>query len=453
MTRQKTVFVCNECGSEAPRWTGKCMSCGAWNTMVEMIVDKHASKGGSHHMAGQTSKPVPLNKVVMSNEVRFSSGIRELNRVLGGGIVPGEMVLVGGDPGIGKSTLMLQVALSLTRNGLNVLYLTGEESLRQVKMRAERLGSENEGLLLMAETDVDLIISNMVQLKSQVVIIDSIQTLVAADLTASPGSVSQVRECTSRLLRIAKANDIAVFLVGHVTKEGSIAGPRVLEHMVDCVLYFEGDNKHAFRILRSVKNRFGATHEIGVFSMEEDGLQEVANPSAFLIQERSRSVIGSVVTATIEGTRPMLVEVQALLTETSYGNPRRMTTGVDYNRTTMLMAVLQKRAGLLLAQQDAYVNAIGGIKINEPAADLAICVAVYASFKNIAIAPNMMIVGEVGLTGEVRGVSQLEVRIREAEKMGFASCIIPEVSLRNSKAKFNIETIGVKNLRDALAKI
>lgn len=453
MSKNKTVFVCNECGSETPRWSGKCTSCGAWNTLVEVIVNKKSKASTNKHMSGQTSKPVLLNKIVSGNEIRFSSGIKELNRVLGGGIVPGEMALIGGDPGIGKSTLLLQMAIKLTQNGIKVFYVTGEESVQQVKMRAERLAGENEDIYLMAETDVDLIIQNIHQINPQIVIIDSIQTLVTSEIGSAPGSVSQVRECAGRLLKIAKAKEIAVFLVGHVTKEGSIAGPRVLEHMVDCVLYFEGDNYNSFRILRAVKNRFGSTNEIGVFTMEGHGLEEVSNPSAHLLRERESSAIGSVVTATMEGTRPVLVEIQSLLTDTNYGTPRRMTNGVDYNRTAMLMAVLQKRAGLYLSQQDAYVNAIGGIRVNEPAADLAICLSIYSSLNNNEVSPSLLAVGEVGLTGEVRAISQLSLRVAEAEKMGFKSIIVPKQSLKNLKQKYVIEVIAVKNINEALRKI
>ncbi len=452
MAKNKTVFVCNECGAETPRWAGKCNSCGAWNTLVEMIKTKTSTKN-SLHMTGQNSRPVLLNEVISDNEIRFSSGIRELNRVLGGGIVPGEMVLIGGDPGIGKSTLLLQMAIQLARNGVRVLYATGEESVQQVKMRSERLNGANVEMHLVAETDVDLIISYLNQIKPQIVIIDSIQTLMTNDLGAAPGSVSQVRESAGRLLKIAKTMEMAIFLVGHVTKEGSIAGPRVLEHMVDCVLYFEGDSYNSFRILRAVKNRFGSTNEIGVFTMAESGLEEVGNPSAHLLSQRDAAAIGSVVTATIEGTRPVLVEIQSLLTETIYGTPRRMTNGVDYNRTAMIMAVLQKRAGLYLGQQDAYVNAIGGIRVTEPAADLAICLSIYSSLHNSTISRSLLAIGEVGLTGEIRAVSQIQLRVAEAEKMGFKSVIIPSNCTENLTKKYLVEIIGVKNINEALSKI
>ncbi len=451
MAKTKTVFMCNECGSEFPRWSGRCGACNSWNTLVEMR-SEHIKRANAH-MAGHTSKATVLNQLQSGNEVRFSSGIKELNRVLGGGIVPGEMILIGGDPGIGKSTLLLQMAIALSRNGLKVLYITGEESLQQVKMRAERLDGTNEEIILLAETNIDQILSNVDKLKPQIVIVDSIQTVISSELGSAPGSVSQVRECTGQMVRHAKNNDVAYFIVGHVTKDGAIAGPRVLEHMVDCVLYFEGDNHNAFRVLRAVKNRFGSTNEIGVFTMESKGLLEVENPSALLLERRGSATIGSIVTTSLEGTRPVLVEIQSLLTETSYGNPRRMTNGVDFNRANMLLAVLQKKGGLFLGQQDAYINAVGGIKVNEPAADLAISLAVFSSLQDIPVDPGLVAIGEVGLTGEIRSVSQMPLRISEAEKMGFKRCIIPEQGRDSIKEKFSIEIIAVKNISEALKQL
>ncbi len=451
MAKTKTVYMCNECGAEFPRWSGRCSACNSWNTLVEMKVGK--STRNTNHMAGHKSKPTVLNQLQSGNEIRFSSGIKELNRVLGGGIVPGEMILIGGDPGIGKSTLLLQMAIALSQNGLKVLYTTGEESLQQVKMRAERLNGSNEEIILLAETDVNILLSHVKQLKPQIVIVDSIQTIVSDELGSAPGTVSQVRECTGQMVRFGKTNDTAFFIVGHVTKDGSIAGPRVLEHMVDCVLYFEGDSQNAFRVLRAVKNRFGSTNEIGVFTMEANGLIEVENPSAILLKRRGRATIGSSVTAALEGTRPVLVEIQSLLTETAYGNPRRMTNGIDYNRVAMLMAVLQKKGGLYLSQQDAYVNAIGGIKVNEPAADLAICISIFSSLHDVPIEPGLIAIGEVGLTGEIRNVSQLGLRISEAEKMGFKKCFVPEQSMDNLRVNSAIEIIPINDISQAIRKL
>lgn len=451
MAKTKTVYMCNECGAEFPRWSGRCSACNSWNTLVEMKVGK--STKNTSHMAGHKSKPTVLNQLQSGNEIRFSSGIKELNRVLGGGIVPGEMILIGGDPGIGKSTLLLQMAIALSQNGLKVLYTTGEESLQQVKMRAERLNGSNEEIILLAETDVNILLSHVKQLKPQIVIVDSIQTIVSDELGSAPGTVSQVRECTGQMVRFGKTNDTAFFIVGHVTKDGSIAGPRVLEHMVDCVLYFEGDSQNAFRVLRAVKNRFGSTNEIGVFTMEANGLIEVENPSAILLKRRGRATIGSSVTAALEGTRPVLVEIQSLLTETAYGNPRRMTNGIDYNRVAMLMAVLQKKGGLFLSQQDAYVNAIGGIKVSEPAADLAICISIFSSLHDVPIEPGLIAIGEVGLTGEIRNVSQLGLRISEAEKMGFKKCFVPQQSMDNLRVDSAIEIIPINDISEAIKKL
>lgn len=447
MSKKKTVYMCNECGAEFPRWSGRCSACNSWNTLVEMRIEK--STKSASPFTGFKSKPTVLSQLQSGNEIRFSSGVKELNRVLGGGIVPGEMILIGGDPGIGKSTLLLQMAIALSQNGLKVLYSTGEESLQQVKMRAERLNGSNEDIILLAETDVDILLNHVRQLKPQIVIVDSIQTMVSEELNSAPGTVSQVRECTGLMVRYSKTYDTAFFLVGHVTKDGSIAGPRVLEHMVDCVLYFEGDNQNAFRVLRAVKNRFGSTNEIGVFSMEANGLIEVEDPSAALLKRRGKATIGSVVTASLEGTRPVLVEIQSLLTETAYGNPRRMTTGLDYNRVTMLMAVLQKKGGLYLSQQDAYVNAIGGIRVSEPAADLAICISIFSSLHDRPIDPGLVAIGEVGLTGEIRNVAQIGLRISEAEKMGFKRCLVPEQSMDNIRNSV-IEIIPVNDIAQAI---
>lgn len=415
--RVKTHYCCQECGHQSTRWLGRCPGCGAWNSLVEEI----NQPPGTFAPAGTVGEPPrPVTEVPALAEDRFPTEIAELDRVLGGGIVPGSLILVGGDPGIGKSTLMLQAAHLLSRR-LQVLYVSGEESARQIRIRADRLGALSRGLLLLCETDIDAVEGHLRQLTPPVVIIDSIQTMFKAGIPSAPGSVGQVRECAAQLMRLAKTTGISIFLVGHVTKEGTLAGPRVLEHMVDTVLYMEGDRHQFFRILRGMKNRFGSTHEIGIFEMSGKGLVEVANPSAlFLIQRAQTDVPGSAVVAGLEGTRPLLVEIQALVSPTGYGVPRRMTAGVDYNRVALIAAVLEKRVGLNLGSQDLYVNAVGGVKLDEPAVDLAIACALASSFRDVPVDPALVCAGEIGLTGELRPVTGVEKRIKEAFKMGFS---------------------------------
>jgi len=420
LSKVKTKFVCNECGYETSKWMGKCPACLEWNTMIE---EKDTGAKGIK-TASPSSKAIPITDVAKDYEDRVKTGIDELDRVLGGGIVGGSLVLVGGDPGIGKSTLLLQVCGALAPSQ-RILYISGEESAKQIKLRAERLSVNHENILMASETNFENVEALINENKPQVVILDSIQTVYSNELTSAPGSVSQVREVTGHLMHIAKEGGITVFVAGHVTKDGAIAGPRVLEHMVDTVLYFEGERHQNYRILRSVKNRFGSTNEIGIFEMRQEGLVEVANPSGVLLSGRAKDQSGSVVVASLEGTRPMLLEIQALVTPTSFGMPRRMATGIDYNRLTMLMAVLEKKVGMQLHNFDAYVNVVGGIKLDEPACDLGVIASVAGSFRNCPISPDIVVMGEVGLTGEVRTVSQVEKRVMEAKRMGFKKCILP----------------------------
>ncbi|NPV74169.1 MAG: DNA repair protein RadA [Pelotomaculum sp.] len=424
--RAKSKFCCQECGHQSTRWLGRCPGCGAWNSFVEEFGGRQGAPGPGP--AGG-DVPRPVTEVPVSEEERFPTGFGEVDRVLGGGVVPGSLVLVGGDPGIGKSTLMLQVACRLSLD-MRVLYVSGEESPRQVRLRAGRLGTLSSGLFLVSETDIDVVERHLRELAPPVAIIDSIQTMYKADVASAPGSVGQVRECAAQLMRLAKTTGMSVFLVGHVTKEGVLAGPRVLEHMVDAVLYLEGDRHHFFRILRGVKNRFGSTNEIGIFEMQGTGLVEVANPSAlFLVCHSREDVPGSAVVASLEGTRPLLVEIQALVSPAGYGIPRRMTTGVDYNRVAMIAAVLEKRLGLNLSGYDIYVNAVGGVKLDEPAADLAIACALASSFRDVPVDSGMALAGEVGLTGELRPVTGVEKRVREAFKLGFSRFLLSGVSI------------------------
>lgn len=450
MTKLKKIFVCQECGHESIRWLGKCPSCNQWNTMVEEIKQDSPTDPVMVQGLAGPSRPVTLEQVSVRAEARQSTGLNELDRVLGGGVVSGSLILIGGDPGIGKSTLILQVCESLGKENNKVLYVSGEESVRQIKMRANRLGVETPNLHLVAETSLDMILAHVETIKPKYLMIDSIQTMFNPALSSAPGSVSQVREVTSALMRLAKRTNMTVFIVGHVTKEGAIAGPRVLEHMVDTVLYFEGDRHHIYRILRSVKNRFGSTNEIGIFEMGDKGLVEIMNPSEHLLSERSRGMSGSAVLCSLEGTRPMLVEVQALVSTTAFGMPRRMSTGIDHNRMVLLMAVLEKKVGMRLYDQDAYVNVAGGIKIDEPAADLAVVCAIASSFRNIPIDHQLCIMGEVGLTGEVRGISQVEKRILECKKLGFNTCLIPKANLRGLDRIRDIEIIAVDTVTEAL---
>lgn len=443
-TKSKTVYVCQECGHDSIKWLGKCPACGAWNSMVEEKIVKNSSK--TFHVP--ESKPQPITQVDAAAVPRFSAGIKEFDRVLGGGIVPGALILLGGDPGIGKSTLILQVAGLVSDSHGLVLYVSGEESAAQTKLRADRLGTLNDRLWIMTETNLAVITEQALASKPTLLVIDSIQTMYSPEIDSAPGSVAQVRESTGKLMRLAKESGIPIVIIGHVTKEGNIAGPRMLEHMVDVVLYLEGERNYAFRVLRAIKNRFGSTSESGLFSMEENGLGEVKNPSAFLLAERPEAAPGSVVVACLEGVRPLLIEVQALVSTTVFGMPRRMAAGFDYNRLILLMAVLEKRLGLNLGNQDAYVNAVGGIKIGEPAADLAIALAVASSFRNLAVSPLTVVMGEVGLTGEVRMISHIERRVREAANLGFKRFVIPKGNVESLKG--NYQVIGVGSIQEAM---
>ncbi|QHS23917.1 DNA repair protein RadA [Virgibacillus sp. MSP4-1] len=449
MAKPKVKFVCQECGYESPKWMGKCPACQTWNTLVEekeITNTRQTVSGGSQ----KASKPERITGIAIQEEKRIATQMPEFNRVLGGGIVPGSLVLIGGDPGIGKSTLLLQISAQMAQKGLDILYISGEESVRQTKLRADRLQINSDRLYVMAETNLQQLANAIYDMKPSLVVVDSIQTVYHSEITSAPGSVSQVRESTSELMRIAKQNGIPVFIVGHVTKEGSIAGPRLLEHMVDTVLYFEGERHHTFRIVRSVKNRFGSTHEMGIFEMKEEGLTEVLNPSEIFLEERSSGVAGSTIVASMEGTRPVLVEIQALISPTSFGNPRRMATGLSQNRVHLLMAVLEKRAGLLLQNQDAYIKVAGGIKLDEPAIDLAIAVSIASSFREKSPRPDDILIGEVGLTGEVRRVSRIEQRVQEASKLGFKRAIVPNNNLSGWDPPSSIEVVGVDSIQDAL---
>jgi len=453
MAKVKTKFICQECGYESAKWMGKCPGCGIWNKMVEEVekTSPNRRKAFTHSEGTNVlSKATPITSIETTHEPRIQTDLSELNRVLGGGIVRGSLVLIGGDPGIGKSTLLLQVSSQLANKNQSVLYISGEESMKQTKLRADRLGVASDNLLVYSETDLDEISRTIDQVNPSFVIIDSIQTVFHPNVTSAPGSVSQVRECTAELMRIGKSKGIAIFIVGHVTKEGSIAGPRLLEHMVDTVLYFEGERHHTYRILRAVKNRFGSTNEMGIFEMKEFGLEEVENPSEIFLEERSQGASGSTVVASMEGTRPVLVEIQALISPTSFGNPRRMATGIDHNRVSLLMAVLEKRVGLLLANQDAYLKVAGGVKLDEPAIDLAIAVSIASSFRDKSTRPTDCIIGEVGLTGEVRRVSRIEQRVQEAAKLGFERVIIPANNIGGWKGPEGIELVGVSTVSQAL---
>lgn len=447
----KTVYFCQECGNESPKWLGQCPVCGAWNSFVEEVVEKTSSKAQREK---RDVRPTHLSEIISSDEKRISSGMPELDRVLGGGIVQGSMVLVGGDPGIGKSTLLLQVCRNLCSRKVDVLYVSGEESLQQIKIRADRMGTFDDQLSLLCETNLDIIRSVIDRSRPRVLVIDSIQTMYSETVGSAPGSVSQVRESTAVLMQIAKGMNITVFIVGHVTKEGLVAGPRVLEHMVDTVLYFEGDRHAAYRVLRGVKNRFGSTDEIGVFEMCQNGLQEVANPSAFMLNGKPRGASGSVVACSIEGTRPILVEIQALVCHSNFNMPRRTAAGCDYNRVNLLMAVIEKRAGLRLAESDAYINIAGGIRMNEPAVDLGIVLAIISSYKEMPVPDDLICFGEVGLSGEVRAVNLAEQRIAEAAKLGFSRVIMPKVNLSGIRGKYSqLGLVGVENVQEAMRAI
>ncbi|MGA2193116.1 MAG: DNA repair protein RadA [Nitrospirota bacterium] len=449
MPKQKTFFACQSCGFQAPKWMGKCPECGGWNTMVE---ERDAPERGvaSQFVDNTRSRPTPIGEIHGEGEHRTSVGIGELDRVLGGGLVKGSVVLVGGDPGIGKSTLMLQAMEALAATGKRVLYVSGEESARQIKLRGERLGASSEGLLVLAENSLEDILRHASEAQPDAVVVDSIQTLYSPAISSAPGSISQVREGAGQLVVYAKKTGTPVFIVGHVTKDGSIAGPRVLEHMVDTVLYFEGDRGHAFRILRAVKNRFGSTNEIGVFEMKGAGLNEVKNPSEIFLAERRLNVTGSVVVSTVEGTRPIMAELQALVAPTTFGNPRRTAIGVDYGRFTLLLAVLEKRVGLHLMGQDVYVNVVGGLKVDEPSIDLGVIAAVASAFKDVPVSPSTVVMGEVGLGGEVRAIAQAEMRAYESGKLGFDRCVMPKSNVKKLPKIKGIEIIGVEQVDEAL---
>lgn len=449
--KAKTMFFCQECGYESAKWLGQCPGCRKWNTFVEEKVTVSVRKKEKSKAAGGTL-PTRLFDISTKEEERLSTGMDELDRVLGGGIVKGSLSLVGGDPGIGKSTLLLQVCQNMSSQGRKVLYISGEESLRQIRMRAERLGEFKNEIYLYCETDMELIEAAIENAGAEMVVIDSIQTMCSEEISSAPGSISQVREITGRLMTLAKRKNTAIFIVGHVTKEGVVAGPRTLEHMVDTVLYFEGERHASYRILRGVKNRFGSTNEIGVFEMRKEGLIEVENPSAFMLNGRPLDASGSVVVCSMEGTRPILLEIQALVAPTNFQIPKRTAVGIDFNRVSLLMAVLEKKAGMHLGGCDAYVNLTGGMKIGEPAMDLGIVMAIASSYKNRAIDSETIMFGEVGLTGEVRGVSQAELRIREARKMGFTRCIMPRSNVDGmiEPDKLGIRLTGVSNVAEAL---
>lgn len=462
MARAKTTaFFCRECGYESSKWMGQCPACKAWNSMVEEPVSKTSGAvspsgrqtAGGLGASGRAARASLLSEIRLEKEDRIPTGFNELDRVLGDGIVSGSLVLVGGDPGIGKSTLLLQVCRRLAADGRRVLYISGEESLKQIKMRASRIGEVTGDLRFLCETNLDRIEQAIGADEPQVAVIDSIQTMYREEISSAPGSVSQVRESTGLLMQIAKSRGIAIFVVGHVTKEGVVAGPRVLEHMVDTVLYFEGERHHTFRILRAVKNRFGSTNEIGIFEMQSGGLVEVLNPSQVFLEERLDGATGSSIVVTMEGTRPILAEVQALVTPTMFGNAKRTTTGLDFNRASLIMAVLEKRAGLLLQNQDAYLKSAGGVKLDEPAIDLAVAVAIASSYKDKPTNPQECFVGELGLTGEVRRVNRIEQRINEAAKLGFTKIYVPKNSLTGITTPSGIQVVGVSTLAEVLKKV
>ena len=448
--KAKTIFVCNECGYESAKWMGKCPACNSWNTFFEEKISTKVESGKREKKIQEA--PKPLNSFVGQDAQRTSTGYAELDRVLGGGLVKGSLVLVGGEPGIGKSTLILQLCDKVKGEG-KVLYVSGEESAEQIKLRADRLNIKNDDILFLGETDIDIIDQNIEELNPKLVIIDSMQTMYSGDISSAPGSVSQVREITSRIMKICKSRKITTIIIGHVTKDGNIAGPRVLEHMVDTVLYIEGERYFSYRMIRGVKNRFGSTNEVGMFEMQEKGMVEITNPSSILISEREDNPSGSVVVATVEGTRPLLVELQALVTQSVFGLPRRTANGIDYNRLTLLVAVMEKKAGFMLGNQDVYLNVVGGLKVNEPALDLGIILATASSFKNVSIPKGVIALGEVGLTGEVRTINMMEKRLKEAERLGFKKCIIPENNKKLLKESYKLDIIGVKNINEAMKAI
>ncbi len=449
MAKIKKKYVCQHCGYTTPKWMGRCTECGEWNSFVEELDMPASSEKARSPERGVYSKPKKIKEISFQREDRYKTNNRELDRVLGGGIVPGGVILLGGDPGIGKSTILLQTTESLGRQGLKVLYISGEESEQQLKMRAVRMKVQSENLYFLSEINVPYIVDTIIHEKPDIVIIDSIQTMYSPAITSAPGSVSQIRENTNALIQIAKKDGIAMVLVGHVTKEGNIAGPRVLEHMVDTVLYFEGEKYHTYRILRGVKNRFGSTNEIGIFEMAQEGLREVVNPSEMMLSSRPKNTCGSVVVPCMEGTRPLLIELQGLVSQSSFGTPRRMATGMDYNRMVLLIAIMEKRLGLQMQDLDAYINVVGGMKIDEPALDLAVVAVLYSSYRNFEMPEDMMVIGEVGLTGEVRNIQQIEKRLKEGTKMGFKRCIMPKGNLRGLENP-GIELLPVENISMAL---
>ncbi|WP_148881195.1 DNA repair protein RadA [Streptococcus sp. Marseille-P7376] len=451
MAKKKTTFVCQNCEYHSPKYLGRCPNCGSWSSFVEEV-EAAEVKHARVSLTGEKTRPMKLAEVTSIDVNRTKTDMDEFNRVLGGGVVPGSLVLIGGDPGIGKSTLLLQVSTQLSHQG-TVLYVSGEESAEQIKLRAERLGDIDSEFYLYAETNMQNIRTEIEKIKPDFLIIDSIQTVMSPEISSVQGSVSQVREVTAELMQLAKTNNIATFIVGHMTKEGTLAGPRTLEHMVDTVLYFEGERQHTFRILRAVKNRFGSTNEIGIFEMQSSGLVEVVNPSQVFLEERLDGATGSSIVVTMEGTRPILAEVQALVTPTMFGNAKRTTTGLDFNRASLIMAVLEKRAGLLLQNQDAYLKSAGGVKLDEPAIDLAVVVAIASSYKDLPTNPQECFIGEIGLTGEIRRVNRIEQRINEAAKLGFTKVYAPKNSLNGLKVPNNIQVIGVTTIGEVLKKV
>lgn len=451
MAKAKTQFVCQNCGYSSPRYLGRCPNCGEWNTLVEeKISDDVPNRKARVSFTGQTATAQPIKDVSLAEVPRVKTALKEFNRVLGGGVVPGSLVLIGGDPGIGKSTLLTQVSGQLNDTGGRVLYVSGEESATQIKMRADRLGVGGDEFYLYPETDMNNIREQITALDPKFVIIDSVQTMQEPDITSAVGSVAQIREVTAELMQIAKTNQITIFIVGHVTKGGAIAGPKILEHMVDTVLYFEGDLHHTYRILRAVKNRFGSTNELGIFEMREDGLREVANPSEIFLEERLTGATGSAIVVSMEGTRPILVEVQALITPSVFGNAQRTAQGLDRNRVSLIMAVLEKRANLMFQNQDAYLKAAGGVKLDEPAIDLAIAISIASSYRDKETRPSDSFVGEVGLTGEIRRVNRIEQRVAEAQKLGFKRIFVPKNNLQGWTIPSNIEVVGVTTISEAL---
>ena len=451
MAKVQTRYICQQCGSAQTKWMGRCPDCGEWNTLVETVVEARSARNAKMALSSmQQNQPRLLRDVAADGYERISLALEELDRVLGGGLVPGSLVLIGGDPGIGKSTLLLQAAAALASADKPVLYVSGEESAQQIKLRADRLGLTGEGLYTLTETNVEIILNHIQQLHPSLVVIDSIQTVYLDELDSAAGSVSQVRESAARLMQVAKGQSIPIFLIGHVTKAGSIAGPRVLEHIVDTVLYLEGDRFHAYRLLRCVKNRFGASSEVGVFEMQDVGMAEVTNPSEVFLAERLLNASGSAIAVTLEGTRPLLVEIQALSSTTSFGNPRRTANGIDFNRLLLLTAVLSKRVGVRLSDQDVFVNVVGGLRVGEPAADLAVACAIVSSFRDVPVAGDLAVVGEVGLSGELRAVSQLETRLKEAAKLGFSRCLVPQSRHLDRIRLPGLEILSARSLAQTL---